>query len=89
MRPLIALSLALGLAPQLSAQAPELPDTTIDPATRAQVIEGVVRRLDEGYIFPQKAADMARAVRARARRGGYDGTWHAPWRTPSPMTSGP
>lgn len=72
MRPVLTLTLTLILTPPVAAQAPARPDTTIDAATRAQVIENVLRRLDEGYVFPQKAAEMARAVRARAKRGAYD-----------------
>jgi hypothetical protein len=72
MRPVLTLTLTLILTPPVAAQAPARPDTSIDAATRAQVIENVLRRLDEGYVFPQKAAEMARAVRARAKRGAYD-----------------
>jgi hypothetical protein len=72
MRSVLALTLTLILTPPVMAQALARPDTTIDAATRAQVIENVLRRLDEGYVFPQKAAEMARAVRARAKRGAYD-----------------
>jgi retinol-binding protein 3 len=72
MRPVLTLTLTLILTPPVAAQGPARPDTTIDAATRAQVIENVLRRLDEGYVFPQKAAEMARAVRARAKRGAYD-----------------
>ena len=72
MRPVLTLTLTLILTPPVAAQAPARPDTTIDAATRAQVIDNVLRRLDEGYVFPKKAAEMARAVRARAKRGAYD-----------------
>jgi len=48
------------------------PDTTIDAATRARVIRGVLRRLEEGYVFPKTAHAMAQSVEARARRGEYD-----------------
>jgi peptidase S41-like protein len=48
------------------------PDTTIDAATRNRVIQGVVQRLEEGYIFPEKTNGMVRAVRERAKRGAYD-----------------
>jgi hypothetical protein len=37
------------------------------------VIAGVLRRLDEGYVFPEKAAAMKRAIQGRAKRGAYDG----------------
>jgi len=67
------LLLAITLAPHARAQAPdEAPDTTIDPATRARVIDGVLRHLQAGYIFPDKAAEMARAVREHARSRRYD-----------------
>jgi hypothetical protein len=48
------------------------PDAAIDAATRATVIDGVLQRLDAGYVFPAKAADMGRSVREAARRGRYD-----------------
>ena len=72
MRPVFILTLTLILTPPVAAQAPAHPDTTIDAATRAQVIDNVLRRLDEGYVFPKKAAEMGQAVRARAKRGAYD-----------------
>jgi hypothetical protein len=72
MRFALMLTLAVVVIPTLSAQGPERPDTTIDAITRARVIENVLRRLDEGYIFPKKAVEMRQAVREQARRGRYD-----------------
>ena len=72
MRLLIVTTL-LALPVPVLAQAPDRPDTTIDAATRETVIEGVLRRLDEGYVFPRKTAAMRRAVEAQAKRGAYDG----------------
>jgi hypothetical protein len=72
MRPVFTLILTLILTSPVAAQGPARPDTTIDAATRAQVIDNVLRRLDEGYVFPKKAAEMARAVRARAKLGAYN-----------------
>ena len=55
------------------AQGPgQGPDTTINAATRTLVITGALRRLDQGYVFPQKVAAMRHALRARAKQGGYD-----------------
>jgi hypothetical protein len=69
----LAAALALTLSTSGLAQSPERgPDTTLDAATRARVIDGVLHRLQEGYVFPETAAEMARAVRARAGRGAYD-----------------
>jgi retinol-binding protein 3 len=45
---------------------------TIDVATRAQVIEGAIAKLDEFYVFPETSKKMGAAVRARLKRGEYD-----------------
>ena len=55
------------------AQAPpEQPDMNIDAATRREVIDTVLRRLDESYVFADVAAKMGQAVRERAARGEYE-----------------
>ena len=71
MRVLIAIA-ALALPLPALAQAPERPDTTIDAATRETVVEGVLRRLDQGYVFPEKAAEMRQAIQARMKQGAYE-----------------
>jgi hypothetical protein len=64
---------ALLLARPAAAQFADTgPDLTIDAAMRARVIDGVLQRLDEGYVFPAKAKEMVRSVHDRARRGAYD-----------------
>src|SRR5689334_4297912 len=73
MRLALSVVLTLVLAPAAAAQVPGRgPDSIIDASMRAEVIDGVLRRLDEGYVVPEKAAEMAQAVRARARQGAYD-----------------
>jgi len=73
MRLILSALFSLVLAASVAAQGPGRgPDTTIDAATRALVIGGVLQRLDQGYIFPKKVAGMTRAVRERLRRGDYD-----------------
>jgi hypothetical protein len=59
-------------APSLSGQgsSPRMA-TTVDSATRARVISGVLARLDEGYVVPERAKAMAQAVRQRERAGAY------------------
>ena len=47
-------------------------DRTIDAAERRTVIDGVINRLNEAYVFPDTAKAMERAIRARQRRGEYD-----------------
>jgi len=62
------------LSPVLSrAQArPEQTDRPINAATRTAIIESVLTRLNDSYIFPDVAAQMERAIRARMRRDEYD-----------------
>jgi hypothetical protein len=73
MRFMLAIALVPVLSPGAVAQTPNAqPDTTIDAATRARVIDNVLRRLDEGYVFPKTASEMGKVIRERSRRGVYD-----------------
>lgn len=49
------------------AQAPPL-----DNATRAEVIEALLRQLTDYYVFPEVANQVGVAVRAKQRNGRYD-----------------
>jgi retinol-binding protein 3 len=60
------------LAGAARAQSPAQPDVTVSAATRRQVIDGVLARLREAYVFPDTALAMERSVQERARRGAYD-----------------
>jgi hypothetical protein len=51
---------------------PEQPDLTIDAATRTQVIEGVLKNLNEGYVFPEVAKAMEQNIRDRMAKKEYD-----------------
>jgi retinol-binding protein 3 len=51
---------------------PEQTDLPINAATRTVVIEAVLRRLNDSYVFPEVAAQMERAIRARLQRAEYD-----------------
>lgn len=63
---------ALILALPLAAQDRDQPaDRTIDAAERRVVIDGVIDRLKQAYVFPDTALAMERAIRARLRRGEY------------------
>jgi retinol-binding protein 3 len=73
MRLALALGVTLVLPSASAAQGPKRgPDATIDASTRSKVIAGVSRRLEEGYVFPDKAAEMVKVLRERSRRGEYD-----------------
>lgn len=44
----------------------------VDAATKSEVINGAIARLNEFYVSPDVATQMAEAVRARQKRGEYD-----------------
>jgi retinol-binding protein 3 len=48
------------------------PDINIDAAIRAEVIESVIKQLNEQYIFPETAKEIEKAVRERLQRKEYD-----------------
>jgi hypothetical protein len=48
------------------------PDLTLTAAERAEVIDGLLKKLNEAYIFPDKAREMEKAIRARQDRKEYD-----------------
>jgi hypothetical protein len=63
----------LVLAPQVSlGQKGAGPDFPVDARMRTDAIEGALARLTEAYVFPEVAAKMEEAVRARLARGEYD-----------------
>ena len=69
---LLRFACTLLVALPLFAQEPPQPDRTIDAAERRAVIDGVIDRLKQAYVFPDTALAMERALRARQRRGEYD-----------------
>ncbi len=70
----IALTLFCLGAPQVmtAQQTTQPPDRTIDAATRTQVIEGVLKSLNDSYVFPEVAKKMEDSVRERVARKEYD-----------------
>jgi C-terminal processing protease CtpA/Prc len=64
--------LVLQLTVVAVAQQPEQPDLTIDAATRTQVIDGVLKRLNDSYVFPEVAKKMEQAIRERVSKKEYD-----------------
>ena len=71
LRPLL-LSLAVAAPAAVAAQGGTQPAMTVDAAMRRQVIDGVLARLKEAYVFPDTALAMERAIQGRVRRGEYD-----------------
>src|SRR4029078_7582447 len=67
----IVCSLALSCAVVSFAQ-PEQPDLTIDAATRTQGIDGILKRLNNSYVFPDIAKKMEQSIRERVDKKEYD-----------------
>jgi len=64
---LLALSGAI-----VSFAQPEQPDLNIDAATRTQVIDGILKRLNDSYVFPEVAKKMEQSIRERVDKKEYD-----------------
>jgi C-terminal processing protease CtpA/Prc len=66
--------LALGAMQVASAQQPggQQPDSTIDAATRTQIIDSISKRLNEAYVFPEIAKKMEASLRERVDKKEYD-----------------
>jgi len=63
--------LALSAASFAVAQ-PEQPDLTIDATTRTQVLDGILKRLNDSYVFPEVAKKMEQSIRERINKKEYD-----------------
>src|SRR6476619_5309558 len=51
---------------------PEQQDLTIDAATRTQVIDTILKRLNDSYVFPDIAKKMETSIRERVAKKEYD-----------------
>jgi len=56
----------------VSFAQPEQPDLTIDAATRTQVIDTILKRLNDSYVFPEVAKKMEQSIRERVEKKEYD-----------------
>jgi C-terminal processing protease CtpA/Prc len=69
----LALLCVLALSGAVAGFAqPEQPDLTIDAATRTQVIDGILKRLNDSYVFPDVAKKMEQSIRERVDKKEYD-----------------
>jgi len=50
----------------------EQPDLTIDAATRTQVVDSILKRLNDSYVFPDMAKKMEQSIRERVAKKEYD-----------------
>lgn len=49
------------------------PESVLDHATRAQAIDTLVAKLNDHYVFPDKARKIETVLRRRQQQGKYDG----------------
>ncbi|BDT58778.1 interphotoreceptor retinoid-binding protein [Massilia varians] len=49
------------------------PDATVDAAMRSATIDNLLAKLNDHYVFPDKARQMQAVLRERAQAGRYDG----------------
>ena len=69
---LAVLSLLTLVAASMSVAQPEQPDLPIDAATRTQVIDTILKRLNDSYVFPEVAKKMEQSIRERVNKKEYD-----------------
>jgi hypothetical protein len=48
------------------------PDFTTTPEQRSEVLDGLLKQLNEHYVFPDKAQEMEKAIRAHQEKKEYD-----------------
>jgi C-terminal processing protease CtpA/Prc len=53
-------------------QSPGQPDKTIDAATRTEEINGLIKELNDQYVFPETAKKMEADLRERLKKNEYD-----------------
>jgi retinol-binding protein 3 len=72
----ISILLALAVFPPLTsalAQRPVVsPDLVLDAADRAEVIDALLKKLDQVYVFPDVAKHMGQAIRVRQAKKAYE-----------------
>src|SRR5688500_7621926 len=48
------------------------PDGTVDSAARTQIIDSILKRLNDSYVFPEVAKKMESSIRERVSKKEYD-----------------
>jgi len=69
---LVVLCIVAVSAASVTFAQQEQPDLTIDAATRTQVIDGILKRLNDSYVFPEVAKKMEQSIRERVDKKEYD-----------------
>jgi hypothetical protein len=61
-----------GTRPARAVAAAPAESAALTKEEQGRVLDGVLAKLDESYVFPETAKKMAEAVRGRAAKGEYD-----------------
>lgn len=72
----IALASILACAPALARQMPGGPgqaDMTVSTADRQLVIDGLIKEVNNNYVFPELAKKIEASLRQQQKRGAYNG----------------
>lgn len=70
--PVLALILIAAAYPAMAQQAGEQPEGMVDATTRMQVIDTILQRLNDSYVFPDVAKKMEVSIRERVSKKEYD-----------------
>lgn len=70
---IVIVALAMPVLQLLWHQFKPRPEVVVDNAMRSETIDTMVAKLNEHYIFPDKAKHIETIVRQRQREGKYDG----------------
>jgi len=70
---MVALSLLLLAVTGAIASTPSPPAVAVDQATRSEVIDTLIAKLNAYYVFPDKAQQAESVLRQQQREGKYDG----------------
>ncbi len=71
---MVALSLSLLTATAAIAGTPPSPPAVeVDRATRSEVIDALIAKVNANYVFPDKAQQVEAVLRQQQREGKYDG----------------
>ena len=66
------LIVCLGISVVAVAQEPARSDSTVDATTKSEIINTLLKRLNDTYVFPEVAKKMEESVRGRVSKNEYD-----------------
>lgn len=69
---LLIVALMLAASTIVLAQNASQPEIALDAAARAEAVDGVLKALNDAYVYPEVAKKMEEAIRAHQKRGEYD-----------------